>query len=255
MLSYCTALHNVYLFKHYNRGHICIHIRMIYAYICAFGSHARHSYRRRRRRRRHHTSLVDHFTYHCRRPWTPRRSVSLVNETERVRVRTCVRLAACLACPRLTERKTSGGGRGAPYRGAAATAKGERGRRESRVRKIYYDLLADAGRSVCHPCPPLCRPPATAPSVPSLPPPSVLLSYSPSILVVLRRVTPLSFRRRSKNKVPDSRCMNDNLIAGGLKSRKGCTRTYRPIIRRASHVTCNAFFICVIRKFALYGNE
>lgn len=144
--------------------------------------------------------------------------------------------------------------KGRAMQGGGGDGQGGKGRRESRVRKIYYDLLADAGRSVCHPCPPLCRPPATAPSVPSLPPPSVLLSYSPSILVVLRRVTPLSFRRRSKNKVPDSRCMNDNLIAGGLKSRKRCTRTYRPIIRRASHVVRRVFYlrdkqICVIRKW------
>lgn len=47
--------------------------------------------------------------------------------------------------------------------------RGERGRRESRVRKIYYDLLADPGRSVCHPCPPPCRPPATAPFPPRSP--------------------------------------------------------------------------------------
>jgi hypothetical protein len=98
------------------------------------------------------------------------------------------------------------------------TSAGRRGRQggwESRVQRIYYDLLADP-RSVCHP-----YPPATA----SFPLRSLLLSYSPSILVVLRRVTPLSFRRRSKNKVPDSRCMNDNLITEGLKSRKRYIRT------------------------------
>lgn len=103
-----------------------------------------------------------------------------------------------------------------------AVAEGARGMRESRVRRIYYDLLAGSQRSVCHPCPspslplrPFSFPLALSahPPLSSLLLPLSLLSYSPSILVILRRVTPLSFRRRSKNKVPDSRCMNDNLIA------------------------------------------
>ncbi|KAL0101521.1 hypothetical protein PUN28_018976 [Cardiocondyla obscurior] len=54
---------------------------------------------------------------------------------------------------RSTERKTRGDGRDAATLGGRPEG-GKRGRpRESRVRKIYYDLLADPGRSVCHPCP------------------------------------------------------------------------------------------------------
>lgn len=111
-------------------------------------------------------------------------------------------------------------------------------------------------RSVCHPCPRPCpRRPATVPSPlvaahPSAssppPPPLVLFSYSPSILVILRRVTPLSFRRWSKNKVPDSRCMNDNLIAGGLKSWKRFTSEYWTAVCRVSRVPYITRFLSVL---------
>lgn len=185
---------------HYVTWHcryICIHKRM---YISALSAPTRHSAAARRR-----TSFLSIIS--CIAPWTLHRR-RFVGKTERVRVRTCVHLAAaCLACPRSTNEDE------------------RRRKRETRGMGVtcVEDLLrfTRGSQKRLPPLPPSYCPPVTA----SFPPRSLLLSYSPSILVVLRRVTPLSFRRRSKNKVPDSRCMNDNLITEGLKSRKRYIRT------------------------------
>jgi len=108
-----------------------------YAYIYAFGSHASLG---GGGASSSHVTLVDHFMY---RPWTlhRRRFVGKPNVSE------CARAYIwLLRVSRVHVRRTK-------------TSAGRRERRrgwESRVQRIYYDLLADP-RSVCHPCP-LLRP-------------------------------------------------------------------------------------------------
>lgn len=198
-MLYYIALCNIYPFNITWRDslqiYLCIHKRMHISTLSAPTRHSAAAAAAARVVTRH--SLADHFMY---RSWTlhRRRFVGKPNVSE------CARAYIWLLhVSRVHVRRTK----------TSAGRRGRQGGWESRVQRIYYDLLADP-RSVCHPCPP---PPLLLPATASFPPRSLLLSYSPSILVVLRRVTPLSFRRRSKNKVPDSRCMNDNLITEGLK--------------------------------------
>lgn len=164
--------------------------------------------------RRRHTSLVDHFMF-----IVAARELSAGGFVGKPNVSECARAYVWLrvSCVHVRRTKTSGDGRGE--------------RDESHVCGGSTTIYSRDPRSVCHPCP---RPPPPSPCDRSVPPSLLILlllllllfSYSPSILVVLRRVTPLSFRRWSKNKVLDSRCMNDNLIAGGLKSWKRFTSEY-----------------------------